>query len=187
MNTRSLLVLCASALVCSAAHADEFSFNASGAGFSASTIITASPTATPGVDQITAISGDIDGARIGGLATGTLSADGTYQYVNYFSLGTYNYGPEFDNLYYTTGAPLDTYGIGITLADGSVANIYEDNGTFYFLYNQNFTPADVNDLTPGETLGTVDVAPVPEPSNLLLLGTGTLALAGPMRRRLVRI
>ncbi len=148
-------------------------------------MLTVTPSGTPGVDNVTAISGTIDGATIAGLATGTPSADGTYQYVNYFSVGAYNYGAEFDNLYYTSGAPLDTYGIGFTLADGSVANIYDDNGTFYFLNDQNYTAADVNNPTPGQALAAVDLTPVPEPSNLLLLGTGGLALFGLMRRRLL--
>ncbi len=180
----TLLLLCSFVAACPLAHADTFSFSAGGAGLNASGVITAIASQTAGEDNIIGITGMIDGLNITGLEPATGNGNG-FSFVNYFSVGQYNYGPEFDNLLYTSGQPLDKYGVAFTLSDGTIDNIYDENGSLFYLDPANYTAADVSNPTPGTPLQSLTVTSVtPEPSSLILLGTGALTLAGVACRRL---
>jgi PEP-CTERM motif len=61
-----------------------------------------------------------------------------------------------------------------------------DPTSFFGEFDAEGTPIGVNDIS-GSVTGTPSTTPVPEPSSLLLLGSGFLALGGFARKRLVAL
>ena len=100
----------------------------------------------------------------------TTSAPG----VTTFTADNYFY---FDNLLSLDGGnPVDLAGLAFTLVDGTEVNLFYNDSTpdSGVLYENNGYSAGVASLT---------VAATPEPSGLMLFGTGMLGLAGAMRCR----
>jgi PEP-CTERM motif len=100
------LALVAVVAFASAAMADEFSFTFNGGGISASGTFIVSPTATPGVDEITGINGTFSDTNVG--VSGAIT--GLYQPVSYVSdtLGTPGIafttgGLSYDDTFYPAG------------------------------------------------------------------------------------
>jgi hypothetical protein len=170
------------------AKADSFSFSVAGNGIVSSGIITFAPTSTPGVDDITGIKGTFSDSKAGindvaitGLVPSSYSSTNPSEVP---AAGGYFW--EFDNLIYPTGdAPgvggssagglLDLWGVLFTVTGGDEVNIW-GNGT-----GNPYTAGDSMGLSSGPFAdsGTpINFTTTPEPSSLLLLGTGLLFLAG---------
>lgn len=156
----SSLALLGALAIPAAAHADTFNFSAMGSSgpFSGSGTLTASSQGG-GAYLISAITGT--------GVTGLISPDGFH--------GN-------DNLLFPAATPtLDSHGFSFTAVDGPdhyKVNIFSDDPA-YFAYledEDHFTqtvPVDFSLAATG----------VPEPSTLILLGTGALGLAGLTRRK----
>ncbi|MEO8727386.1 MAG: PEP-CTERM sorting domain-containing protein [Acidobacteriaceae bacterium] len=160
---RRLLVLTALLFLTAAfAAADNFTFTYTGnAGDTASGMLTATNNGD-GSFQVTSVTNGLyDGLAITGL--------------NNF-LGA-------DNLLFVPPNPgyLDFNGLGFDITNGDLVNIYYNNGA-YELISQN----GAFDTDGTFTLSGGGPPPIPEPSSILLFGTGLLGAAGAIRRKFAR-
>jgi hypothetical protein len=160
----SSLVLAAAILAApiAVAHADTFNFSATGSagGFSGAGTLTAAPNGS-GKYLITAISGT--------GVTGLFAPNG------------FNGN---DNLLSPSASPtLDSHGFSFTAVNGPDTfdvNIFK-KGSRYFAFFK-----DEDNFTETTRVDFALRAATPEPSTLLLFGTGILGLAGATRRKLVQ-
>lgn len=95
---------------------------------------------------------------------------------------TYNFNDSFTIL---SCGPNGVYGGGCVTQSGNSLIGHEGDGTIEFngtLSSLSFTVTG-SEYWNGFTIGTASTSPVPEPSTLLLLGTGLAGLAGAAKRR----
>ena len=148
------------------ARADTFSFSFGTAGvdpFNGSGFLIGSNIA-PNEFQITSVTGT------------TNTGNGTNRVIAGIApVGTFEIN---DNILFTTaGLPSFSYkGLSYVLANGAMVNLFDTNGEIL----QRTSGAIVS-----ETLPVNITAVTPEPSSMLLLGTGMLGTLGVLRRRLM--
>ena len=159
------------------ANADTFQFSYSGSGVSASGVLNATPVGG-GIYIVTSISGTRNGQPITGLVP-----------CNPISPATYctGVGYNYDNLLFPTSTmQLDLYGLvfgveGLT----NPVNLYWESRIPSPVYMEltwvatGGTPSRL--YTPTEV--SFSNTAVPEPSTVLLFGSGLVAAAGAMRRK----
>lgn len=169
---KSALLLCAlmaAALTVQPAKADTFSisFDGGSLGYSGSGIFTGSET-SPGVFNITSVlSGSVTDPGFGSSNIVSLSG----------------YGGSDNVLSYPNGGQyFDDSGLAFTLANGVSINLYSDiEGSFIF--NEALETNPDGDIPEFVTETVTPVAPTPEPSTFVLVGTSVLGAAGLFRRR----
>jgi PEP-CTERM motif len=177
LSLRSISTISLAAFITLAAHADTFTFQASGAGITSSgTIVAVADPTLANAFDVTSISGTFNGTAITSLLP-CPAYDPNNQCNN---ANPRNFS--FDNLIYiASGQPfLDGGGLGFGVgASGYQVNFFFDTstppGNYAIFDNTNFT----------EPLSsfTVALATIPEPGSLILFGSGLLGVFGAMRRR----
>ena len=171
------------------AMADIFSFNFNANGQTGSGTISG-PNEGGGQWSITAASGTIDAFAVTGVA---FCAYGGPQCggVDLITWDNIFYNPAVVTFTNTGPANLDLYGLMFTLANGDYLNLYYYDNTAQgddVCHSGGWCASLVdsggNQISAGVVSNTT-FAPVPEPSTLVLFGSGILGLAGILRKKVI--
>ncbi len=163
-----------------AAHADslDFSFGSSSDSFSGSGILTTGTLQAPGEYLIVSVTGSAATANGPSTAITSILAPGIFPTPT--NGGTF---PANDNVLLVNNGlgSLDGYGLAFILSNGAQINLYDPQGSAYDALLEHPDGTDVFADLPTTITA---VAPVPEPSSFMLIGTGLLSIAGVVKRRL---
>ncbi len=142
------------------AKADSFTLTAIGSGIDISATLTGTQTGTPGVYDITGMSGMVNGYSATLLPTSGPGTITTSSVVDGWEI-------LYDNVLYTNSTSFfDYYGLGFT-ANGMLDNLYFSGGDLY---------AQLGNNPPLEEPISISVVQTPEPGSLMLLVSGMLAM-----------
>jgi hypothetical protein len=175
----TVLVALIASVVPVALHADSITITAAGKGMQISETVTmiADPK-DAGVFEATGITGEVNGVRITGLMAGSDNVNApTYNGNDTFS---------FDNLLYDSSPDLDIQGLGFDIGtSGYEGNLYFENGSYKFADSNRIvtTLSSYEARAVGAAHKPDAVAATPEPSSLLLFGTGVIILASAVRTK----
>jgi hypothetical protein len=186
------------ALCAATAQADSYSFSISGSGITASGLIFVATTATPGVDEITGITGSFSDGNVGGfsgaivsLIAGSYSASAPTTISETPGSGLSN---TFDNLFYpggaaapcaggTGGGVLDLCGLAFVVGTNDDVNLFGTGSGVYGL--SDWTPSSI--VQTNVPVSATFTAPEPGTLSLILIGLIAVGLISIRKRKILLV